>query len=769
MRSRRRMSGFLGFIVSVLALSGALPAASAQPGVGPVEGWLRWRGPLQAGVSLEVGLPDQIQARDAAWTFPMAGRGTPVIAGGRVFAMGYEGEGPELQEVLFALDERTGELLWRHSFNDYLTDVIYSRYAITSPAIDGETGLVYALSSAGELTAHTGGGDRVWEISLAERFGRLTYPNGRTLGPLIDGDLVILHFMTSGWGPEGPARDRFVAFDKRTGEHVWTSTPGIKPWDAPYSYPVFEWRDGRRMLYAGTACGNMVAVDALTGESVWRFQMTIGGMCASPLLDGDRLIAVHGTENLDSPNAGRLIALDLEESGRGRSANPDGSVRVLGFDAEAWRNDEVSSFSSSPVLAGGVVYTTVGTGQLMANDAATGRTLWSVKLAPDQIHASPLYADGKLYVPMNNGTLHVIRPERSGPQSLSVTQLEGNCLGAPSVWNGRVYVHTTERLYCFGGGAETAGAAGAGGPAPVEVAPAVGAAVGLRIIPGDVLVRPGESVSFRAQAIDAAGQVVREETGELTWPASPLGLRPENGGRTVTAGERAGAATLRVSAGGLSDEVRFRVVYPESFTEDFESVPLNQDAPDGTKFGRTPAHWISGFPKWDVREVGGSKALAKTIDDLIFQRTQGFFGDPDASDYTMSADIMSEGNRRIMSAAGVVNQRYQVALNGNKRTLEISSNYERIKHEVPFQMRPGVWYRLKTRVDLDAAGAATVYAKAWPRDEAEPAEWTTSFRHGHGHTRGAAGIYGFSPNNQFRVYVDNIVVTPNNPGRAGAE
>ena len=67
------------------------------------------------------------------------------------------------------------------------------------------------------------------------------------------------------------------------------------------------------------------------------------------------------------------------------------------------------------------------------------------------------------------------------------------------------------------------------------------------------------------------------------------------------------------------------------------------------------------------------------------------------------------------------------------RELEISSNVERIKHAVPFRVRPKTWYTLKTRVDLAADGTATVRAKVWPRDDAEPDAWTASFTHRHGH------------------------------------
>ena len=202
---------------------------------------------------------------------------------------------------------------------------------------------------------------------------------------------------------------------------------------------------------------------------------------------------------------------------------------------------------------------------------------------------------------------------------------------------------------------------------------------------------------------------------------------------------------------------------PLHFEEDFESIALTTPDPAdaSVNWGRPPGFWMGGFPKWDVREVDGSKVLAKTINNPLFMRTLTFFGDPYASNYTMQADVMTDGNRRLMSGAGIVNQRYLVHLKGNSRVLQIQSNDFRFDHTVPFRVVPGTWYTLKSRVDIDASGAATIYAKAWPRDEPEPAEWTTQYTHAHGHTTGSPGVYALSPQSRFRVYMDNIVVTPN--------
>ena len=140
-------------------------------------------------------------------------------------------------------------------------------------------------------------------------------------------------------------------------------------------------------------------------------------------------------------------------------------------------------------------------------------------------------------------------------------------------------------------------------------------------------------------------------------------------------------------------------------------------------------------------------------------------GDSETSNYTIEADVMSEGNRRKMSDVGVINQRYLIVLKGNEQKLEINSNLERLRvpavDEPPnFRWVPNVWYRLKARVDTNADGSGTVRAKAWKRDEPEPEKWTLEVAHKTAHQNGCPGLFGFSPQDM-RVFIDDVKVTPN--------
>jgi hypothetical protein len=183
-----------------------------------------------------------------------------------------------------------------------------------------------------------------------------------------------------------------------------------------------------------------------------------------------------------------------------------------------------------------------------------------------------------------------------------------------------------------------------------------------------------------------------------------------------------------------------------------------------TAYGFPPLPWNSARFRFDVREkeVDGqkTKALTKTIENKLFQRGQIFIGFPDMQNYTVEADVLSEGNRRKMSEVGVINQRYIIMLKGNSQELEVNSNQERLKVSVPFKWAPNTWYHLKARVDVAADGSGKIRGKAWKKGDPEPEAWTIEVPHHHAHTSGSPGLFGFAPQDQ-RVCMDNILVTAN--------
>ena len=83
--------------------------------------------------------------------------------------------------------------------------------------------------------------------------------------------MVITRGITANWGAHGPAGDRFYAFDKKTGELVWSSAPGDRPQDNTFSQPWLDFWGGKRPGNNDYA-NSVVALRAETGERVWSYQ-----------------------------------------------------------------------------------------------------------------------------------------------------------------------------------------------------------------------------------------------------------------------------------------------------------------------------------------------------------------------------------------------------------------------------------------------------------------------------------------------------------------
>jgi len=485
--------------------------------------------------------------------------------------------------------------------------------------------------------------------------------------------------------------------------------------------------------------------------------------------DNDKLIAIHEGENLDASEVGRMVAIKLGPVPAADAKEPV----VLDKSSELWRQP-LAMFTSSPVLAGDWVFQVTRTGELVCLDANSGEILWQKKLGNSQLHASPLFAEGRLYVPMENGTLYILKPTAAGAEILDEETLEGDCLGAPTAWNGKLYLHTKSKLYCWGKPGNNPGLVHW---PKAEAYPAPGKAAALQLIPSDVLLAPGAEQALRVRQVDAKGFTVSESGADKLDAFDPfipptakvkskMNASLKDGALLAAKEVEPSAGAFKASQDGLTGLVRGRVLPSVPFTENFEMFETVETQPEGhveagVRFAYPPLPWIGARFKWEIREQGGNKVLRKTLDNVLFQRAITFIGEDDLSNYTVEADVMTEGNRRTKSNVGVINQRYFVTLIGNAQILEISSNHDRVKVSVPFRWKENVWYTLKSRVDVAADGSGVIRAKAWPRGEPEPAAWTIEVPHRVAHRHGAPGLFGFSPQSLFPVYVDNVRITAN--------
>ncbi len=767
------------------AVIGVFMTVSLSLQSAPVRGWLNWRGPQQNGTSQEKQLPDSIDPKNPLWRVEFPGQSCPVIANGKVYIMGYVDEGPDLKEGIGCFDAETGKLLWEKRYNDFISDTIYLRYATSSPTVDPETGNVYMQGTQGLFGGFTGDGKLLWMHSLMEKLGRLTFPNSRTGSPIIDQDLVITRGITANWGAQGPGGDRFYAFDKLSGDLVWSSSPGDRPRDNSFSHPYLGWLNGKRVLYAATGDGSVVCMNARTGDPIFRIPLFRAGINASILVHNeDKIISIFGTPY----EPGQMVALKIPKV---EPKPGEGPVVVERSEVELWAND-LSTSTSSPILVGDRIYVVTEKGDLCAVDVKDGNLLWKLKIGIEQRNASLVHADGKLYVPMlddpasktgageagTTGAFYIIQPTDTEGKILTHAALDGRCFGTPAVYNGKVYIQTTRYLYCFGKPGNNSGL-------PPETAeekrPKPGAAAQLQVIPAEALLHPGQKQTFRIRSLDAHGFPVEEikDLSKVKWApyipptakvrATLNGAFNDKGELVAATVQKPSAGAFEATMGELKGYIRGRVLPDLPLKEDFEWAQLNEttanDVEEPTPFAYPPLPWIGARFKFEIREKDGNKVLTKTIDNKFFQRATVFIGDADMKNYTIEADVMSEGNRRKMSDVGLICHRYLIVLKGNEQKIEVNSNLERLRVpavEEPsnFRWSPNVWYRLKARVDTKPDGSGVVRAKAWKKDEPEPDQWTLEVPHRTAHQNGAPGLFGFSPQ-EMRVFIDNIRVTQN--------
>src|SRR5690606_7359400 len=102
------------------------------------------------------------------------------------------------------------------------------------------------------------------------------------------------------------------------------------------------------------------------------------------------------------------------------------------------------------VLIDDRLYVATDSGKLMIYDAETGKLVRRVPLGTSQ-RSTPLYAAGKLYVCTNEGRWYILEPTKSGVKTIHKLRLDDEASdGSPIVSHGRIYVPTSEYLYCIG-------------------------------------------------------------------------------------------------------------------------------------------------------------------------------------------------------------------------------------------------------------------------------------------------------------------------------
>jgi outer membrane protein assembly factor BamB len=729
---------FQSFVRRVALVAGLVGAGVA---VTFAADWPEWRGPSRDGRSAETNLPSRwsAQGENLAWRIPIGSRSAPVAFANRIYINSPTPGNPSMtQERLIAIDAETGKVVWERRFSLFLSDVPQHRASWASPAVDPETGNVYLFTVAAQLVCVSPDGKVLWDRSLTDEYGAVTTHGGRTTSPIIEGDKIVLNTLILAWGDLNRPGNRYFAFDKRTGQTVWISSPQSRHYDTNYSTPIVADIDGMRALIVGGTDGVYHALKLNTGEKIWSVEVSKRAILNSALFRDNVAYITHGEENMDTTEMGMVAAVDATRTG------------ALATDAFKWRTRGFLPTFASPVMDGDRLYTMDNSAILGAFDLKTGAKLWEKTLGTLQ-KGSPVLADGKLYVGTENGKFYILRPTATSVEVLDEDVL-GNpqspepIVASPIVADGRVYVTSMDAMYAIGKRVPTKTAARVA--AGARAAP--GAPATVQVFPYEVLLRPGETAPLQARLFDAKGNFIREETSAQWAVDQATGAVDAKGVYTAAkAGSTAGF--VKATVGTLTGQARVRVIDAPPWTFDFENAA--GEAP--------PAWWVGAPTKVFQRTVEGiGKVLVRPRDETVGRRAKVFMGYPNMTGVTVEADVRGREQRRQRGDVGVINERYGLVLFGNGQKLELHpwQAADEMTTRVPFKWDADKWYRMKLRVDHQQDGTARVRGKVWAADAAEPEAWTIEKVDKIPHLMGSPGIYADGISD---VFFDNVKVYRN--------
>jgi outer membrane protein assembly factor BamB len=729
----------------LLALSVTLPAQQASQRV-RLGDWPELRGPNRDGISKETGLIStwKLNGENFLWRVPYGGRSTPVVMGDRVYVQNPVGRGPALQERVMALDASTGKVIWEYKVNMFQSDVPAHRIAWASPAVDPETGNIYILTGGAEAIALNRDGKRLWSRSFGEEFAAFTTHGGRTMSPVVDGDLVIVSAAVSNWGSAAARAHRLIGLDKKTGDVRYVSNPGGRPYDTAYAPPTIANINGLRLLIAPLGDGGVHAIKVQTGEKVWSYIATKRAINTGVAVSGSTVFLSHGDENTEGVELGLVAAIDGSQTGEIKTTK--------------WADRGTEFGYSSPIVDGKRLYQIDNGSMLIAYDTETGKSLWTLPLGSAQ-KASPVLADGKIFVGNDGGSFFIIRPGADKGEVLSRVELPNSTnsccgsegtpeqvLGNAAVSRGRIFFMSSDAIYAIGSkqatsptgfATEETVVAGSGNPAYLQVSPT------------ELSLEPGQTVKLHARSFDAAGRFLREE--KATWTLEGLEGTVNDGSVTIVNKPIQQAGVIKATVGGLTGEARARVAHPLPWTENFDSY----------MDGAIPPGWANTVPgRLVVATLDGQKVLQKEPLNTIFQRGRTFIGPTNWSDYTFQADVRAPQRRRQMADVGITAQRYSLVLYGTTQQLKIEPWEPETQRTVtmPFAWKPDTWYRLKLRVENLPNGQVRARGKAWAATDSEPAEWMIDKTDPIGNREGAPGLFINAP---FGAYLDNFSLSKN--------
>jgi outer membrane protein assembly factor BamB len=416
-----------------LAPALALVLQAAAPG-----DWPQWRGPRLTGASSETGLPVRWStSENVAWKLdlPSHAAATPVTAGQAIFLTVPEGDSVSL----WSIDLAKGVAVWTRPLGPAAGHANRKHnMSSPSPATDGQH--VYAMTGSGVVKGFDVSGRELWSRDFQKEYGAFGLNWGYASSPLLyDGALFVevLHGMRTS------AASYVVRLDAATGQTRWKvdrPTPAVNESPDAYTTPTLA-KVGERTEIVVTGGDVVTGHDPATGKELWRATVLNPQhdpnyrIVASPVAADDLVIA---------PSRVRpLVAL---------RAGGQGDVSVS---HRLWSFDQGPDVPT-PAIDGDLLYVVTDKGILWCLESRTGRVRYGPqRLHPGTYSASPLVADGRVYVTSEDGITSVVR---AGPafELLAENALDDFTLASPVATHGRLLLRTARSLYCLSAAAKAA-------------------------------------------------------------------------------------------------------------------------------------------------------------------------------------------------------------------------------------------------------------------------------------------------------------------------
>jgi arylsulfatase A-like enzyme/outer membrane protein assembly factor BamB len=385
--------------------------------------WPQFRGPDGQGHSAARGLPLRwSETENVRWKVPIPGRGwsSPVVGEGRVWVTTALDGGRSLRAV--GLDAATGQVLHNvEVFHVAKPISVNPKNSHASPTPVLEPGRLYVhFGTLGTACLATDTGKILWTNQEL----RLDHKEGPGSSPILCGDRLIVNC-------DGMDVQYVAALDKQTGQLAWKAPrTGARNPDRDrrkaYATPLVIEVGGRTLIVSpGAERAN--AYDPATGKELW-------------------WVDYPGYSNVPRPVFGQGLVFLCTGFERPEvwAVRPEGQGDVTKTGV-VWRQAKQAPANPSPLLVGDVLYTVSDRGIVTARSAQTGREMWSERLG-GAVSASPLYADGRVYVCEEEGTTSVFRP---GPrfELLARNVLDGRVQASPAVAGRALFLRTERHLY----------------------------------------------------------------------------------------------------------------------------------------------------------------------------------------------------------------------------------------------------------------------------------------------------------------------------------